>query len=702
MEEFAQVLMETFKEEAAELMAELESALLELEDSSEDMELVNRVFRALHTLKGNGAMFGFDGVSALSHHIESVYNLVREGTMPVTKELLDLTFTARDIITSMIQHPDDIDDEMEKISSDLAEMFQKLAGATTLGDHLEGASEEVKKRAGAASAGLRTYRIRFKPAPEIFLTGTNLAALLDELGSMGQCRPIAHLQDIPDLDGYDPETCYVRWDIILITSRPREEIRSVFIFLEDRCDLTIDIIDDGLIDSSAEEKRLGEILVERGDLNREDLEDVLKGRKPLGQELLDRNLVGEEDLRTSLMEQQVVRNARRRRQEDESVSSIRVASAKLDTLVDLVGELVTVQARLSQTADDRNDPELSSISEMVERLTWELRDGTFAIRMIPFGTTFSRFRRLVRDLSSEMKKEVELVTEGGETELDKTVIERLNDPLVHLIRNCVDHGIEPPDIRKTLGKPPAGKIYLSALHSGADVVIRISDDGSGLDEEAIKNRALKKGLAASNSELPRHELLSLIFSPGFSTATEVTSVSGRGVGLDVVNRSVEKLRGSIEIDSIPGQGTTFTIRLPLTLAIIEGLLVDIGDEKYVVPLSEVVECVELKAEDAAVNHGSDLAVVRGDLIPYIRLRETFKVAGERPRIEQIVLTAIHGNRIGFVVDRVIGEQQTVIKSLGKFYRSVDGISGATILGDGSVALILDVPRIMAKVESRSG
>jgi len=337
----------------------------------------------------------------------------------------------------------------------------------------------------------------------------------------------------------------------------------------------------------------------------------------------------------------------------------------------------------------------------VERLTGELRDSALNIRMLPIGSTFSKFKRLVRDLSSELGKEIELTTDGAETELDKTVIEKLNDPLVHLIRNSLDHGIEQPEARVAAGKTRHGTVHLAAVHSGDSVLITIQDDGAGLDKEAIRSKAIERGVIAAQAELTDKELFNLIFAPGFSTAKKISSISGRGVGMDVVKRAIEALRGTIDITSVHGEGTRITVRIPLTLAIIESLLVRIGPDFFMMPLSLVDECVELTRQDVARSNGRHLANVRDHLVPYIPLRERFLIRGDCPDIEQIVITEVNGSRIGFVVDQVIGEHQTVIKSLGRAYKNVEGISGATILGDGSVALILDVPQLVQSVEAEA-
>ena len=441
-------------------------------------------------------------------------------------------------------------------------------------------------------------------------------------------------------------------------------------------------------------------MIERGLVSQEDLREALGSQKRVGELLLEKGLVESSKIESALAEQQHLRAVRTRNQKEEQTANVRVPAERLDALVNLVGEMVTVQARLSQTVASMDHAGLLSISEEVERLTAELRDNTMSIRMLPIGTTFSKFKRLVRDLSSELGKDILLETDGGETELDKTVIERLNDPLVHLIRNCIDHGIELPDIREAAGKPRQGSVHLSAMHSGANVLISVTDDGAGLDADAIKIKAVEKGLIAADADLSEKDLFSLIFAPGFSTARQITNVSGRGVGMDVVKRSIDALRGSIDVSSQKATGTTITLKLPLTLAIIDGLLVQVGDGHYVLPLSIVEECVELTREDVARAHGRHITYVRGGIVPYIRLRERFAISGDSPEVEQIVITESPGGKVGFVVDMVIGEHQTVIKNMGRVYRDVDVISGATILGDGTVALIMDIPKLVEGVEAQ--
>ncbi len=690
---------DAFREEAYELLTDLESSLLELEECPTDREIVGAVFRAMHTIKGSGAMFGFDDISSFTHDVETVFDLVRNGELEVTGPLVSLSLAARDQIKAMLDATCGGDPCDSARTEELRAAFRALIpakeGATVT------ASESVEEEAVAAQP--RTYRIRFCPNRGIALSGTNPLCLLNELRELGKCQVIAQMDDVPSLAELDPEQTYACWDVILTTGEELDAIKDVFIFVEDECRIQIDLIDDEeLLGNDSSYKKLGDILIERGDLTPEALREILRQQKRVGEMLIAAKVVSPSKVASALAEQQQVKEIRSRQQQKQQgggdAASIRVPADRLDRLVDLVGEMVTIQSRLSQTSLGREDAELISIAEEVERLTAELRDNTLNIRMLPIGTTFSKFKRLVRDLSQELGKEIELTTAGADTELDKTVIEKLNDPLVHIIRNSIDHGIEAPEKREAAGKKRQGTIRLAAIHSGDSVIIEIVDDGAGLNEEAIRRKAVEKGLIGEQEQLPRHELFQLIFAAGFSTAQKVTGVSGRGVGMDVVKRAIESLRGSIDIDSTAGKGTIIRVRIPLTLAIIDSLLVTIGEDCYVIPLSVVEECIELTRADVAQAHGRNLVRVRDRLVPYVYLRDEFAIADEPPEIEQVVVTAVNGNQVGFVVDRVIGEHQTVIKSLGRMYRDVQGLSGATILGDGKVALILDIPQLVQRAE----
>ncbi len=688
---------EAFREEAYELLAELETSLLELEENPADKEVVGRVFRAMHTIKGSGAMFGFEAIAEFTHEVETAFDLVREEKVRVTPELINLTLTARDQILAMLDSASGGSAVDEKKSKEIIESLRDLTGPEEKRKKNEGRSAPLPPPPPALRAERQDaiYRIRFTPALDIFANGTNPLFLLNELREMGECSVIANSEKIPLPTDYDPEACYMSWDIILTTNRGVDAIRDVFIFVEDDCDLAIEeIYREDPWDESITPKKLGEILLERGDLTREVLEQSLRKQERIGSILSQSSGVSASRIQSALHEQEHFKRVQRRAREKITTSSIRVDSIKLDNLVNLVGELVTVQARLTQNSSKLHNPELTGISEEIGRLTDALRDNTMSIRMLPIGTTFNKFKRLVRDLSMELGKEIELTTDGAETELDKTVIEQLNDPLVHLIRNAIDHGIERPETRETAGKPRQGTIHLTARHVGGAVLIEIADDGAGLDSEIIKTKAIGKGLLAPDANPSEQEIFSLLFAPGFSTAEKVTDISGRGVGMDVVKRGIENLRGAIEISSRQGKGSTITLKLPLTLAIIDGLLVKIDGDFFVIPLAAVEECLELSGREAVQARERAMMSLRGRPISYLSLRQRFRVAGDFPATEKIVISEVNGTEVGLAVDQVIGQHQTVIKSLSDACNNVKGLSGATILGDGTVALILDVNAIV--------
>ena len=678
--------IKAFKEESYDILTELESLLLELEEVPDDAILIDRVFGAIHTIKGSGAMFGFDAVSDFSHEIESVLDMVRDRIIPVSPELISLTLSARDKILEML------DQDVGMLDEEAREIMAGFRGLY---------SGEVESPAGSAEedepqepGSFFTYRIRFRPDSDIFALGTNPLLLLAELMEMGEGTVVAKTDDIPFLEDYEPEACYMAWEIILTTDRDENAIRDVFIFVEDKCELTIDRV---FVHADSEErseyKPLGEILLDRGDIGPDELQDFLVNHKKLGERLIDAKMINSAKIDAALTEQEHVKRILKQEQE-KKLSSIRVDAARLDSLVDLVGELVTVQARLTQKAGSEHDPELQFIAESVERLTEELRDTAMSIRMVPIGTLFSRFRRLIHDLSDDLEKTVQMTTEGAATELDKTVIDQLNEPLVHIIRNAIDHGIESPAERRNSGKTSKGMIHLSACHAGASVVISIRDDGAGLDAELLRRKAVEKGIIADDAELSEEDCYGLILKPGFSTSSRVTGVSGRGVGMDVVKRSIDNLRGTIGISSSRGEGTTISLKLPLTLAIIDGLLVRVGADLFVIPLSVIDECIELTKDEAAKSRERSMMTFRGEAYPYISLRHCLDIGGTPPDIEKVVLVNTQGKKTGFSVDQVIGQHQTVIKTLSRVYGNVEGISGATILGDGTVALILDIHQLV--------
>jgi two-component system, chemotaxis family, sensor kinase CheA len=732
--EFDDSIIQEFVAESREHLSTIEDDLLRLEREKDhlDPELVNKVFRSIHTIKGGAGFLGLVRINELSHTMETILSMVRSNQLKPGSRIVDTLLGGADVLKLMIEdirtsNETDISIVMESLSLLLnqelpGDVKRELQTDLPLVD-TQGNSSELTINAFSArhlnAENKNLFALRFDFRVLMKKSQKGLLGIIRRLLDQGQI--IDGKLDIPldDLHAGLPAgpLLYV---VLFSTGLEAREIRKMTGLvavhrLQVRQDETITELDrhniaehsfallteDGSQTGVTEFKKLGDILMEWGDMTREDVDQILslQGQR-FGELAVEAGFVTEEKIQAALAEQEQVRKTgeRREQQSVEAVASIRVPAVKVDSLVNLAGELVTFQARLSQIASQKNDAEIKTLAKGGERLIWSLRDHAMSIRMLPIGTTFSKFNRVVRDLSHDLGKEVELTTCGADTELDKTVIEKLADPMVHLIRNCVDHGIEMPKDRLAAGKPAKGVIHLTAEHSGAFVLISIADDGAGLDVAAIRKKALEKGLLQPHMDPSDKEIFNFIFAAGFSTAKKVTSVSGRGVGMDVVKKNVESLRGSIDIQSRFGHGTTITLKLPLTLAIIDGLLVKIQGEFFVLPLSQVERCVELRGSEHRQAAGRHITTVRGEMVPYIALQELFNIAGSPPEIEQIVIVEVEDRRIGMVVDRVIGEYQTVIKPLGSAYKDVDKISGATILGDGTVALILDVQRIAMFVE----
>jgi len=674
---------ETFIEEAKELLTDLEDALLAIENAPQDMELVGRIFRAMHTIKGSSALFGFETIASFTHKLETAFDLVREGKVSVTPELITLTLASRDQIYALLELAIKGEDPDQTLAAKGDEILRKLQGlvpAVADANCVPKKAAESKPQIGTAGQSPILYRIHFKPPDNIYLRGLDPLNLIQELGEIGDEEYVVHDDESSVRSGEEKDLCRAVYDILLLTAQPVDAIRDVFIFVEEDSVLQIDRLYDAAPFEKEKWQPLIEALRHSIDVPVSSLITLIK--EPQQSQTQEKN--------NSTGSAPSGRH--------QTTQSIKVPSERLDKLVNLVGELVTVQARLTMAAATLSDPTLTQIAEEVETLISELRDNAMSIRMVPIGTTFARFRRLVRDLSLELGKEIQLVTEGEDTELDKTVIERLGDPLVHLIRNSIDHGIETPDKREAAGKPRMGTIRLSAAHSGTNVNVSISDDGIGFDIEAIRLKAVMQDLIGPDARPTEQELLNCVFLPGFSTAKEVTSVSGRGVGMDVVRRSIEELGGKIEIANNQGRGSSITLKLPLTLAIIEGLLVKVSADLFVLPLSAIKECVELPPPSTRRGSGGQLINVRGEIVPYVRLRDYFRMTAEDPAIEYVVIAEVESKRYGFAVDEILGDQQVVIKSLGRTYKDVKGISGATILGDGTVALIVDLPPLISVAE----
>ena len=630
-----------FRVEAEELLEEIERGLLDLGHRLGDKALVDAVFRGLHTLKGSGAMFGFDALAGFTHHCESAFDRVRKGTVPATTELVAVILSAQDHMRALL------DGDAPPAAGDA--ILTRLQAAIDAAGGATAAAAPV-----AATAG---WALTFRLPPEAMANGSNPLALLDELRELGDCRIVALTDRLPALADLEPTQCHIGWDVTIVTDAPRSAIEDVFIFVMDDMELSIaPLAADPVVAPDAPEERAAPALA------------LVPATDP----------VADQPGRVTAKAQE----------------SVRVPAERLDELMDRVGELVIAQSRLSQVAHSGHDLILRSVSEEIERLSGELRDTMMVLRMVPVSQLFGRFRRLVHDLSRDTGKAIDLVTEGETTELDKTVIERLADPLVHLIRNSCDHGLERAEDRIANGKPATGRVLLAAHQAGGEVVITIRDDGRGIDRDRVRAKAEANGLIEPGQALSEQELLQLIFAPGFSTAAAVTNLSGRGVGMDVVKRTIESLRGTIDVQSVPGEGSTITLRIPLTLAIIEGLLVRVGEGRYVIPLGAVEECIELSLEEDLKSRGRSFVTLRDRLVPYIRLREMFATGTRPDTYQKIVVIATGAERVGLVVDQIIGNHQTVIKSMSSLHRDVTTFAGATILGDGGVALILDVAQLV--------
>ncbi|MGV7031295.1 chemotaxis protein CheA [Methylobacterium symbioticum] len=651
---------EVFRSEAADLLACLETTLLDLGDKPDDRGLIDTAFRALHTIKGSGAMFGFDRVAAFTHDFETAFDRVRRGEVPASVDLVNVSLAAKDFIRTLIEDPDATAPVIGEAI--LAELERLITGP---GRPAAAASAETTaiEAAPAEAAG---WQIGLAFDPDILRNGTNPLALLDDLRDLGPCTVTPRLDDLPDLDALDPETLAIGWDVTLAAPASREAIEDVFLFVRDEMTFRL-----APLDATAAPPPAAATVATP--VEAPAVPPVPTTPVPLPAPDAQR--------------------APPRRSDERAATTVRVEAQRLDELMDRVGELVIAQARLSQLAGLQEDPAITAISEEIERLSARLRDTTIGIRMVPIGTLFGRFRRLVHDLSRDLGKPVVFVTEGEETELDKTMIERLADPLVHLIRNAIDHGIEEPSRRAAAAKAATGRIALTAEHVGAQVLVSVRDDGAGLDAARIRAKAEEKGLVQPGTVLTDQQIYQFLFAPGFSTAQEISALSGRGVGMDVVKKTIESLRGTIDITTEPGAGTTVALRLPLTLAIIEGLLIRVGETRYVVPLSAVEECVELPESERS-ERGRDFLSIRGELVPFLRLRQLFGAAGAPDPHQKVIVVSVGEARVGLVVDQIIGNHQTVIKSLSKLQADVATFSGATILGDGTAALIIDVGQLV--------
>ena len=648
-----------FVNEAKDLLESLESALLTLESNFDDQDMIAEVFRVMHSLKGTASMFGFDKIGELTHELETIYDLIRAGQLALSKSILSVSLATLDLIHNLLHDPylDDSDHakRFNLVQDDIRALVKDIGYKEEIHD---GSFKPVK-----ALDAIATYHVKVVFDKQIFTSGSNPVYLIEDVLELGQTRVFPFLLALND--EIDFEHCLFYWEVILETNKDISEIEEVFMFVEDECQLQIEKIFDGEIFSKPE---VISVLDDFG-INTFDLNLLKQKLEPPSKE------------RTS--------NSTKLTRE-----SIRVDSVQVDELMKLVSQLVTAQASLDLLAQESSNSKLEEVTEDLDKLTRQLRDNAFGMSLIPLDNLFMRFRRLVRDTSSILEKPIEFITKGEDTKLDKKIIETLSEPLMHVLRNSLDHGIESHTARLEAGKPAKGLIEVSAYNSGAFVNIRVRDDGGGIDPFKIREKAIKKGLIGEQDELSEQEMQELIFAPGFSTAEEVSDLSGRGVGMDVVRQNIQSLRGEIILDSEVGKGTTLTLKLPLTLSIIDGLQVKVLGTHYIIPVLEIDRCIEFSRKQIEDNF-NHLLLVEGEQIPFVNLIREFGLSSSEQELLQVVFVWCQGRKIGLVVEEVMGENQAVLKPLGKYYRNNDLFSGATILGDGTVSLVIDPGRVIS-------
>jgi two-component system, chemotaxis family, sensor kinase CheA len=678
-----------FFEEATELADGMEATLLSLDLEAVEVEDLHSLFRAAHSIKGNAGTFGFPDVASFTHKLESILEPVRQGTRPMTGDLRELLLQGVDLIRSHLHHAQKNEPLPLKEQQTQATLIANLQGEGS-GQAPAAASVPAKPQALATpQPGATGFIIRFEAPLDAFRRGVNLERIFRDLAKLGRLQSWPDFTRIPAADRMDPEDCHLGWDLRLETTRSQADVEEVFEFVAEGDNLRIQPLPpEGAVPN------LGEILEAEANVSPADIREALAQQKRLGELLVDMGKVKPETVAKALDQQQKKRN-------QAEASTLRVATEKIDRLVNLVGELVITQAMLAQASQQTNasqrEEHMSAALLQLDRQTRELQERVMGIRMVPVDMVFSRFPRMVHELGRQLGKDVELVMEGQATELDKTFIEMLVDPLTHLVRNSVDHGMEEKEARLKSGKAAMGTITLRAASRGGHIHIEVKDDGRGLNRERILQKAHERGLIPPGSHPSEEELNLLIFEPGFSTVEQVSDLSGRGVGMDVVRQNVRALGGRIEVESQPGRGTTIRLVLPLTLAILDGLTVRVGAETFVFPLASVLESFQRQGGDIQTIKGDrEVISLRGEFIPVVRLQNLLSLgqSHEESGRTLLVLVEAEGRRAAMAVDELLGQQQVVIKSLETHYRRVEGISGATILGDGRVALILDVSGLM--------
>ena len=708
--------MHTFIAEAHEMLQEMEDILLHLEHGPHDADTIGALFRVAHTIKGSAGMFNLDPIVNFAHIVEDVLDRMRDGEVEIDADLVAVLLDSCDhmlhLVNVVAEQGGQLDEEAQARERELRSRLQpyRAAGAET-GVAVAEENDSPVTSSGGGEVSSDNWHISLRFAQSVLREGLDPLYMIRYLSNIGRVVSIVTLADaMPDAADMDAEACYLGFEIDLKSDANKDTIADVFEFAHMGSQIHIlpphskatEYID--LIHALPEsDSRLGELLVATGALTRHELDDGLNFQKKntqpdgstalLGEILVDQGSVVEEVVQAALDKQSQIKA-------NKGKGYLRVQADKLDELIDLVGELVIAGAGANMLAHRSDNTQMQEATSVVSGLVEEIRDSALKLRMVQIGDTFNRFQRVVRDSGVELGKNIELVITGAETELDKTLIEKIGDPLMHLVRNAIDHGIESAEQRLAAGKPAQGTLRLNAYHDSGSIAIEIADDGAGLNRDKILKKAREHGLVAAGAVLSDQEIYNLIFEAGFSTAETVTNLSGRGVGMDVVKRNVTSMRGTVSLDSEPGQGTTVRIRLPLTLAIIDGFRVGVGKASYVVPLDMVQECVELSETERQAAHERSYINLRGEVLPYVSLREHFEAEGTAGRRENVVVVQYAGQKAGLVVDELMGEFQTVIKPLGKIFSNLRGISGSTILGSGEVALILDVPSLVQQAVKR--
>lgn len=696
MQEIAQL----FIEESMEGLDIMESGLLNLDLGDADSEIMNAIFRAAHSIKGGGATFGFIEVSEFAHHVETLLDEMRQGERAVTREGVDLLLQSVDCIREMINSLGEGDVDTTR-SKELEVLLEKMLNNEQLEDSPQAAEGTGDKDDDCESTSQLGWEIRFKPHPSMLKSCNDPLRILCELEKLGELQVHCEGSDRLGLGDFDPEECHLGWHLVLEGDVSRSQVDEIFSWVTDECDLAIEAI----LGESSPEKLAPTLENSKGE-NSKGESNKAEDKKGVDHQSEDNKAKVEDNkeeksvVQPPAVQPKSEKPAAKQSGGSKDGGSIRVNIDKVDALINLVGELVITQSMLSRFNGEFDFTQIESLREGLSQLsrnTRELQESVMAIRMMPMSFAFSRFPRLVRDTGNALGKKVELRLSGESTELDKTVLEKIGDPLVHLVRNSLDHGLETPEARIAAGKPETGILELNAYHEGGNIVIQVIDDGNGINKDKVLQKARESGLVGADEQLSDERINNLIFMAGFSTVDEVSDLSGRGVGMDVVRRNIADLGGNVSVHSETGVGSTFTIRLPLTLAILDGQLVRVGNESYIVPLVSIIETIQVGADKVnAIAGKSELFQLREEYLPVLRLYELFGIKADSNKIDDglLVVAEANGQRVGIFVDDLLEQQQVVIKSLEANYRQMQGISGATILGDGTVALILDVPGLI--------